>query len=1015
MKLEVDNILSEKLGIHYNKYKLITDDKKREEFFGNINIYIPFFLDSIWKNPKSLAKILSVADINDVKNNLAHFVAHYFYENIFSSNDNQEQLLYIIALLLKEEINSLGNDNKKNIEKFLDKTACGYILEKLLLKKEVQAFFKNIFNKIIKSVKMIETTQSLNPIIFDPVEIYENFTKGKNKFEENLTNNNYFKEKMKLFEKSYIVPLNKNELENKSKEYKDKEIEKYLQKKIQDCESNPNLYSGERLLKLIYTMSESLKIFNYYKNSFTKTIDLIDILFELLLINSKSLPYFIKCICKIIIILIEKKFPEYNKIEHYFYVSKFFFDKLLFLSFDDPAYYTLMNEYLVLGENKELLRIIKSILSQFNQGIFFNEDNILVPFNNYFIEKLPIFVQIFENIYQVELPSFIDDLVNDKLPENYIYDYFKENPNKNIFYRHICFSAEIIYILIKNADKCKEEITLDKNLLERLKKNIKELERIKDYSDDNDDFFIGKKTIEYFLLSDYINNEKYEKILNINKEQNYFNIKEIKKVETKEQEIQNSIIKVKNFFFSFLYNFQILNKNDYNQMNLNDIISILKEINNNTDLNSSIYDQKVQKINPLIESMIQYLPYLENRNISKNNFLEQKLSNLENILNEIKLNKKQIITDNSYQKPIPIKWFLGSLIQFLPTLPLEYIKNDYEKLLNELENDLKSSIEEIDFEFLGDTIDNIREIEKNKYYYQKVKDIIIDIELNKKIDSIVKNEHIPIILIFKDNKIEINPISKLEKKKYKKYENEGDICLTIKEFIQKFPDLTIYERLQDADMIDLIKQMNLPEKLDIYFNLIKDYLSTKKNFDKNNINSLYNKIYDYIMEHLNDKIFPKETSSKDDKIYNNCILLEWVKPTNFKNFSQNYIMDYYLPDAINYFKQIDEEKSPRKKLICIKEIYNCMYNLGMFNNNKVEGADEEMPLLNYTFIKANPRNIYNNCRYMELFLGKNKYNIEGNQLTKMIILCESIENFSYKNLINITEEEFKEKFCYKKK
>ena len=72
--------------------------------------------------------------------------------------------------------------------------------------------------------------------------------------------------------------------------------------------------------------------------------------------------------------------------------------------------------------------------------------------------------------------------------------------------------------------------------------------------------------------------------------------------------------------------------------------------------------------------------------------------------------------------------------------------------------------------------------------------------------------------------------------------------------------------------------------------------------------------------------------------------------------------------------------------------------MGKFNDDDVEGADEELSLLTYTFIKANPENIYNNCRYMNLFIGNQKNKIEGSQLSKMFVLCDSIEKISYKEL-----------------
>ena len=667
----------------------------------------------------------------------------------------------------------------------------------------------------------------------------------------------------------------------------------------------------------------------------------------------------------------------------------------------------------------EILRIIQLVLKKFIEGNFFDEENNYnyAPFNAYFIEKMPILLKFFDNLNQVVLPSFIEKFINDQLPEDYTYDYFKENPNEIIFYRQICFNADILYSLIINADKCKDKIICGKAILNKLIGKIKLLEDIKNNKIINEDDKVynvqsNKKLIYYFLISDTINNKKYENILKIKREKNYFSLKEINSPQNEKEVIQNNIIKVKNFFFSFLYNFPILKKNDFNQENLNDIINILKEIKENSNLNANIYEnQNIINSNPLLDSLLQFLPILQQRNITTNKILETNITQIVESLSLIKewLNKN--ISSNSYQKPIPIKWFLGSLIQFLPKLPKEYIDNNFEKLLYEIENDINNSIKELDFEFLSEIIDHLREIEKNKFHYQNVKNIITDIDLNRLVYKIVETENIPIQLEFKDDELEIKQIIKKSKEKKKHYkspkkkkEEDNNICPNIKKFLQKFPDLTAYESLQDEDMIELMKKINLPAKLNIYFDTIKEFLKTKKN---NNI--LFLKIYDYIMEQLYDKVFPKDICKKDINISRNCIRLTWIQPTDMIKFRKDYILDYYLPDAIDYFQKINEEKSPRKKFLCIKEIYNCIYNLGKFNDDKIEGADDELSLLNYTFIKANPENIYNNCRYIDLFFGKDKSNLEGNRLTKMILLCDSVENFSIKNLINVTEKEYNEK------
>ena len=91
-------MLSERFGNIKKEFKLITSSNEINNFFGQINIFIPFFMKSLWDNPKSIATIISTADLKDVKDNLANFIVHNFYENYFSSNGREDQLLYIISL-----------------------------------------------------------------------------------------------------------------------------------------------------------------------------------------------------------------------------------------------------------------------------------------------------------------------------------------------------------------------------------------------------------------------------------------------------------------------------------------------------------------------------------------------------------------------------------------------------------------------------------------------------------------------------------------------------------------------------------------------------------------------------------------------------------------------------------------------------------------------------------------------------------------------------------------------------
>ena len=216
--------------------------------------------------------------------------------------------------------------------------------------------------------------------------------------------------------------------------------------------------------------------------------------------------------------------------------------------------------------------------------------------------------------------------------------------------------------------------------------------------------------------------------------------------------------------------------------------------------------------------------------------------------------------------------------------------------------------------------------------------------------------------------------------------------------------------MQDANLIELIQKIKLPSKLGVYFKMIKEHIQEKKLVDQNNFENLYYKIYDYIMEQLNEKIFPIKEDEKDNIISKNYRTLGWIKPDHLFNFSKVYIFDYFLPDAISYFQRIVEEKSPRKKLLCIKEIFNCLENLGKFNNDKVDGTDDEVNLLNYTCIKAKTENIYTNCQYTALFFEEKENKKKGNRLAKIISSCNKIAELSFKDLNNISEIDYEE-YC----
>ena len=117
-------------------------------------------MNYLWTEPKFIVSILENADIKDVKSNLGAFIANNFYENILSSYYIEDNLMYVLTLLLKSEINKLNKPNE--FDKFLEETACGVLLTELKRKNDIQNFFKTIISSVIENLELYNSNRKIN-------------------------------------------------------------------------------------------------------------------------------------------------------------------------------------------------------------------------------------------------------------------------------------------------------------------------------------------------------------------------------------------------------------------------------------------------------------------------------------------------------------------------------------------------------------------------------------------------------------------------------------------------------------------------------------------------------------------------------------------------------------------------------------------------------------------------------------------------------------------------------------
>ena len=965
-KFELKNIIAE-LEDNDIKFKLVYSDEEIRDQFKGLLIYIPHFFRILWDSPEIVVELLSHSHIKDVKSYLAPFFVNNFYENILSSEYIEDNLLYVISLLLIKEINNL--EKIDNCETFLEETICGYVLEELKNKEDVMTYFKGV---ILNLIEKFESILSLKKINFNIKEINEEVNKTKldipkiknTKDSKQIKEQEIINEKEKeIFNSKYMLEITKEELQKKMEEYEgNKQMEEYFNIQIRNYDKDSKIFSNNKFVNNVNLSKEVLEL---YRIDFFKVIHIFNELFNYLNDNINIVPYSIKSICKILFFLIKKKFPNINIIEQNILISKFIFNKLFLPILRSPEFNSLINDN-ISETTSHNLNIIFLLIEKFVSGNFFkSEENNgdYTIFNRYFLDKMSDLLKMFENITKVNLPDFIEKLINGNLPNDYKFDYFNENPDEYFFNKSICFSLDDFLAICFNMEKCEEKIFNNNSLLEKFKKisrifsklNLKSNKEIIEKLKKMDECKMIKsnikgnrqiKIVNYYLLSDLIIKNKYVKFRN--DEKPYFNIRESWNNKNVNDVEKTNIIKAKNILSSLLYNCPLLDKNKFNE---------------ETNINTS------------------------------------------KILKELKKYLKNSLIDGL----IPAECIINSLIDCLKLLPYNFQLNDYEKLYEELELEVNNSIKELDFEILYTFLNKLKYTKKRKIYYENENKFLIDFKLNKILQSIVKNEIIPVSISFKNskNKIEFKiEKTKINSKEIIKNNELKKICPNIESFINKFPNINEIKP-KELDLFTFLEELKFSEKIKDYFKIIKEHLNKnlKMEISQKEFEDLNNKIYDYTLEKINDKIYPSQPEEKDNIIFKQCALLSWTEFQHFCKYNIHYIYNF-VPYITNHFNGIEKEKSPRKKIVNLNNLMNSISNILKFENNSEASIDEILPTLCYFFIKAKPLNIYKNCKFMKIFLNENELNM--NFLHILLSVCDfTVDTKSSNRLLNVSDEEFK--------
>ena len=1034
--LVLENLILNKLPENFN-INLI------KKIFLNNNLEF-FLLRELTRRTDIRNYLVSI--LSDLILKIENYRAHLFVEIVkideakenkyYEENENETNNLFddLEFNFEKEEINSSDlktNKSKKIKGKNTKKNKIKDNFEQLLFLKDSAPIniirTSNIY-KSRKSIKINQPKINLFDInIFDEGNDFERLQKFDEPedagggemvdvfFEETNINITFLNNKIKALsqESNELNLIMIDYINNQINELKSEEGNK--ENKGQNF-SNNIINKDLEQIKKNYNMENYNYIINTIKKNYERITLFIKELLNKLKENINSLPFIIKCLSNIIEILIEKKYSKshISNFDKFMFKINFFMGNIIIPILSNPYYNGIITNEIISKITKENLKIITKIFKQIISGILFS--NKIEPeytiFNKFIIEIMPEIFEIINNIQQnFELPEIIikvfntSDLINNE-KRNINYDYFNTNKNEVIQFQSICFSYEILYIII-HIIIIEKDYFITNNKNEEEKKIFEELlnyrEKILRW------YQIGSKNkkFEYLFFSKINYSKKLEQKMNFIIQKNYHELMLPKNI----REDNLILYEFKNCLLGVLAYVNILNKESFESLilrkdqkiyNHNIINSLYQSKLNNKYMKTTFDNDRNEDFD--IDNKMEIVTII--RKINED--LDFKNEIFPNIINNTKYEIGYNLEIENNKK---ITLFLSYLQLHFNDIPKKFSENNYSLLFSEL---IKETEELINL------LNNTSIL--NKFHLKILE--------GNKLNTIMNYNFLQIKSIQKSICIQYlyNKISFLSKFTF--FHKKGLITKITYEIVQKndtlmpnvdtiislidvIPDFRKYEKYVD-DIINLEEKVEFQNALNMYFNDLRKEITNEniiKNFSISDLNSISIELENYIFFKLYDKLYPTKQTKADLDFYNKCLCLNFIKPENLiKN--TKIINEKLWKTAINYINEIDEKYTPVEKLKCLGKAISILQNSITFCSGKDElGVDDTIPPLIYILIKSKPKKLISNYNFCSLFLNPELSKKEmGILLSQIGLVINVIKDMSYKDCINISQEEFEEKY-----
>lgn len=947
---------------------------------------------------------------------LVSLICHFFYENIYSESTEQQELLYLIYLLFEKEISAM---NSISYNSFLSDSFLGKLLFQLQLNHETISYIDSTIYSLIRKFEKTHYD-------YFSFEIFENSeSEKKYKNSRTMDETNHTELNVNVGQKELIKIINDPKISEIKKNLALKMLN-FIQIKGKNKENEDILSTANSIARLnnIYSDTDQLdEILNSFYCAYDNTSNFILSLFKKLQ-NTNIIPYNIKCICRIIYDLIQKKFKNISELDKNCFVTKFFFTKLIFPVLINPDSGILSSEILISKTTRKSMFNVYVVLKKFIEGEFFtNESNIsLVIFNNFFLTNIDLIKDFVNKVIDVKLPSKIENLIEQfynnennysriEEPKLTNYFYFEENTDDFLSNQTICISTEELYYLISAAEKT-DYFSSDK-CDPKVSESFNKISSFKDTFHSKYKKDIEKKVMNYYV---FIKDEYKEEIINIlNKKEDEVMFPQQFNPETNLIQIKQCISKVLsniNFFansewsstnstitcFQKIYDYLSKKKEDkviplsWYCLYLIENLPKLKTEQSDNDYNN-LYEEIHSETVMAISFLKKYLDFFTTKMSGKANILEDKLSSYHDDL-------RQVIKSQIF-----IKIFFFIMDESSSVYVDDYITEPVggEKKYIDRKPLIKFNCNGID--------DFIESFSRSECIYEQIEKKVDKDE--DKIGMNILNNYMEYIgQVIEKTKYMINFFGKDEESKKHLTIDQPEI-LEIINSSQTIDQL--YTNIKN--FLDLNEEDSNGENNKFICNeIIQDILNdlfgdSSENGQGNEIkiekvmenmkNKIKSIIWNYVLKALVYQNSYQMPIKEDENFFNICQDLlneKKIDPVKDLKIPKEFVNQKLLNGIIKHLKRMEKYLSPQDKLDEFSAAIKKITSLFLFTMKKDRPeAGDLLPVIFYILLSAQPKRIIWTCNFLNYFLTMSqKMGAEGYNITQIESAIMWVKNLQIK-------------------